>query len=88
MIGSQSKNPAGYSPPMQAAELALGQNDGKLLTEAVADHNRAIGLTAPHDSRLADLCHQRHRTLMRMGKHDGALADMQTCLQMQPRDPA
>jgi Tol biopolymer transport system component/uncharacterized protein HemY len=88
MIGSQPKNPAGYSlRAMARRELALGQNDSKLLNEAVADHNRAIGLTAPHDSRLADLCHQRHRTLTRMGKYDDALADMQTCLQMQPRNP-
>jgi len=88
MIGSQPKNPAGYSlRAMARRELALGQNDSKLLAEAVADHNRAISLTAPHDTRLGDLCHQRHRTLMRMGKYDDALADMQTCLQMQPRNP-
>ena len=89
MIGSQPKNPAGYSlRAIARRELALGQNDSKLLNEAVADHNRAIGLTAPHDNRLADLCNQRHRTLMRMGKYDDALADIQTCLQMQPRNPA
>ena len=89
MIGSQPKNPAGYSlRAIARRELSLAQNDGELLSKAVADHNRAIGLTPPHDSRLADLRDQRHRTLMRMGKHDEALADVQTCLELQPRDPA
>ncbi|MCU0917407.1 MAG: protein kinase [Planctomycetes bacterium] len=89
MIGSQPKNPAGHSlRAMARRELALAQNDSESLTAAVADHNRAIGLTSPRDSRLAGLCSQRYRTLMRMGKDDEALADIQTCLQMQPRDPA
>ncbi len=88
MIGSQPKNPSGYSlRAIARRELALGQNDSRLLAEAAADHNRAMSLTAPQDSRMADLCNQRHRTLMRMGKYDDALADMQTCLQMRPRDP-
>lgn len=89
MIGSQPKNPAGHSlRAIARRELALAQDDGELLSKAVADHNRAIGLTSPHDSRLADLRDQRHRTLMRMGKYDDALADVQACLQMQPRNPA
>jgi Tol biopolymer transport system component len=89
MIGNQPKNPAGYSlRAIARRELALAQNDSGLLSKAVADHNRAIDLTSPHDSRLADLRHQRHETLMRMGKYDDALADMQTCLQMQPCNPA
>ncbi len=89
MIGSQPKNPAGYSlRAIARRELAQTQNDGQLLNKAVADHNRAIDLTSPHDSRLADLHDQRHRTLIRMGKYDDALADVQTCLQTQPRDPA
>jgi serine/threonine protein kinase/tetratricopeptide (TPR) repeat protein len=89
MIGGQPKSPTGYSlRAIARRELAMGQNDSPLLNEAVADHNRAISLTSPHDSRLADLCSQRHRTLVRMGRYDEALADLQTCLQMQPRDPA
>ncbi|MEN6427401.1 MAG: protein kinase [Phycisphaerales bacterium] len=89
MIGSQPKNPAGHSlRAIARRELALAQNDDGLLGKAVADHNRAIGLTSPNDSRLADLHHQRHETLMRMGEYDDALADMQTCLQMQPCNPA
>ncbi|HPC95181.1 MAG TPA: protein kinase [Sedimentisphaerales bacterium] len=89
MIGSQPKNPVGYSlRAIARRELALTQNDGELLSKAVADHDRAIDLTPAHDSRLADLRNQRHRTLMRMGKYDEALADVQTCLELQPHDPA
>ncbi len=89
MIGSQPKNPVGHSlRAIARRELALARNGSELLNAALADHNRAIGLTAPHDSRLADLRNQRHQTLMRMGKYDDALADIQICLQMQPRDPA
>lgn len=89
MIGSQPKNPVGHSlRAIARRELAMAQDDSELLNAAVADHNRAIGLTSPPDSRLADLRHQRHQTLMRMGKHDDALADIQTCLQIQPRNPA
>jgi tetratricopeptide (TPR) repeat protein len=89
MIGSQPKNPAGYSlRAIARRELARAQNNTELLHEAVTDHNLAINLTAPRDNRLADLCNQRHQTLMRMGKCEDALADMQTCLQMQPRNSA
>jgi serine/threonine protein kinase/Tol biopolymer transport system component len=89
MIGSQPRNPTGYSlRAIARRELTRAQNDSELLSKAVADHNRAIDLTSSHDSRLADLRNQRHRTLMRMGKYDDALADMQACVQMQPRNPA
>lgn len=89
MIGSQPRNPAGHSlRAIARRELALAQNDSELLGKAVADHNRAIDLTSPHDSRMADLRDQRHQTLMRMGKYDDALADIQTCLEMQSRSPA
>lgn len=89
MIGSQPKNPMGYSlRAIARRELALAPNDNELLSKAVADHNRTISLTSSQDSRLADLRNQRHRTLMRMGKYDDALADIQTCLEMQPRNPA
>jgi len=89
MIGNQPRNPAGHALRAVARrELALVQNDNELLPRAVADHNRAISLTLPHDSRLADLRYQRHRTLMRMGRHEDALADIQACLQTQPRNPA
>lgn len=88
MIGSQPRNPTGYSlRAIARRELALGQNDGELLNQAVADHNRAISLTSSHDQRLAALCNQRFQTLMRMRRYDNALADIQTCLQIQPRDP-
>ena len=87
MIGSQPKNPAGYSlRAIARREMALAQNDSELLNAAVADHNRAIGLTSPRDSRLADLGDQRHQTFMRMGKYDDALADIQTCLQIAAGD--
>jgi serine/threonine protein kinase/tetratricopeptide (TPR) repeat protein len=89
MIGSQPRNPTGYSlRAISRRELALAQNDSGLLNKALADYNLAISLTSSHDSRLADLRDQRHRTLMRMGKYDDALADMQACLEMQPRNAA
>ncbi len=88
MIGSQPKNPAGYSlRAIARREQALEQNDRELLSGAVADHNRAIGLTSPRDNRLADFHEQRHQTLRRMGKYDDALADIHSCLQIQPRNP-
>ena len=89
MIGSQPRNPAGHSlRAIARRELARDQANGELLNAAVADHNRAISLTSPRDSRRAELYHQRHQTLMRMGKYDEALADIRTCLEMQPRDSA
>jgi serine/threonine protein kinase len=88
MIGGQPKNPEGYSlRAIARRELALAQNDSELLNEAVADHNRAVGLTSPRDKRLAEFCDQRRQTLMQMGKYDYALADVQTCLKIQPSDP-
>jgi serine/threonine protein kinase/tetratricopeptide (TPR) repeat protein len=88
MIGSQPKNPEGYSlRAIARRELALVQNDSELLNKAVVDHNRAIGLTSPRDKRLAELCDQRRQTLMQMGQYDYALADIQTCLKIQPREP-
>jgi len=87
MIGSQPRNPTGYSLRAVARrELALVQNDSDLLGKALADHNRAIDLTSPYDNRLADLRNQRHRTLVRMGRYDDALTDMQACVQMQPHN--
>jgi serine/threonine protein kinase/Tol biopolymer transport system component len=88
MIGSQPKNPVGYSlRALARRELARDPDDSEMLNEAVADHNRAIGLSAARDTRLADLHSQRYETLMRMGKYHDALGDIQTCLQMQSRDP-
>lgn len=89
MIGSQPKNPAGYSlRAIARRELARDQDNSELIKGAVADHNRAISLTASRDTRQTDLYNQRHKTLVWMGKYDDALADIQTCLQLQPRDPA
>ena len=88
MIGSQPKNPAGYSlRAIARRELALAQNDDEMLNEAVADHNRAAGFTSPRDRRLAEFCDQRRQTLMRMGKYDQALADADMCLKIQPQEP-
>jgi serine/threonine protein kinase len=88
MIGSQPKNPEGYSlRAIARRELALTQNDSKLLNDAIADHSRAVGLTSPRDKRLAEFCDQRRQTLMQMGKYEYALADIQTCLKIQPSEP-
>ncbi len=88
MIGGQPKNPEGYSlRAIARRELALAQNDSKLLDDAVADHSRAVGLTSPRDKRLAEFCDQRRQTLMQIGKYEYALADIQTCLKIQPNEP-
>ncbi|UCD64821.1 MAG: protein kinase [Candidatus Zixiibacteriota bacterium] len=88
MIGSQPQNPAGYSlRAIARREVVLAQNDGELLNEALADHNRAAGLTSPPDKHLADIYNQRRHTLMRMGKYDQALTDARTCLKIEPVEP-
>ncbi|MBN2514333.1 MAG: protein kinase [Sedimentisphaerales bacterium] len=88
MIGSQPKNPMGYSlRAIARRELSLTSNDSELLSEAVADHNRAISLITLRDSRLADLHDQRHQTLRRMGRYPDALVDIQTCLRINPDEP-
>jgi tetratricopeptide (TPR) repeat protein len=88
MIGGQPKNPEGYSlRAIAKRELALVQNDNELLNEAVADHSQAISLTSTRDKHLAEFCDQRRQTLMQMGKYDYALADIQTCLKIQPSEP-
>jgi hypothetical protein len=88
MIGSQPKNPVGYSlRAIARRELARVRNASDLLTGALADHNRAISLTTSHNSRLADLHDHRHQTLRRMGRYDDALIDVQTCLRIKPGEP-
>jgi len=87
MIGSQPGNPVGYLlRAIARREIALSRNDADLLGQALADHDRAAGLTPPRDKRLAELCEQRRHTLMRMGLYERALADVQTCLRLQPDD--
>jgi len=88
MVGSQPKNPGGYSlRAISRRELALAQNDKELLDEALADHNRAVSFTSLNDKRLSEICNQRYQTLMKMGKYEYALADIQKCLEIQPREP-
>ncbi|MBN1816944.1 MAG: PD40 domain-containing protein, partial [Sedimentisphaerales bacterium] len=88
MIGSQPKDPAGYSlRAIARRELALAQNNGKWINDAVEDHNRAIALASQQERRLAEFYDQRRRTLMRMGKYDAALSDIQTCLKIKPGEP-
>ena len=87
MIGSQPKNPAGYSlRAIARREIALTQNDSELLNQAIADHDRAASLIAPRDRRLAELSNQRRQTLMRMGKYDQALDDAKVCLKLRPQE--
>ncbi|MFB0554734.1 MAG: protein kinase [Phycisphaerae bacterium] len=87
MIGSQPKNPAGYSlRAIARREIAITQNDSDLLNQAIADHDRAASLIAPRDRRLVGLSNQRRKTLMRMGKYDRALADAKLCLKLQPQE--
>ncbi|MBN2588945.1 MAG: protein kinase [Sedimentisphaerales bacterium] len=88
MVGSQPKNPAGYSlRAIARRELALQQNNSEMLNEALDDHNRAVGLTSPSDKRLEEICYQRYQTLMKMSKYDYALTDIQTCMNIQPEEP-
>jgi serine/threonine protein kinase len=88
MVGGQPKNSAGYSlRAIARRELALKENNSELFTEALADHNRAVGLTSPDDKRLEEICYQRYQTLMHMKKYDYALTDIQTCLKIHLEEP-
>jgi serine/threonine protein kinase len=85
MIGSQPANPTGYMlRAMARREIALANNDADMLNQALSDHDRAAGLTAPRDRHRAEVCDQRRQTLMRMGRYEQALADVQMCLRLQP----
>ncbi len=85
MIGSQPANPMGYLlRAMARREIGLARDDADLLTQALEDHDRAAGLTPPRDKSRVEACNQRRQTLMRLGRYDQALADVQTCLRLQP----
>ena len=85
MVGSQPKNPEGYSlRAIARRELARKQSNNELLNDALADHNRAVGLISVNDKRFTEICSQRYQTLMQMGKYDYALADIQKCLEIKP----
>ena len=87
MIGSQAKNPAGYAlRGIARRAMAMKQNDGSLLREAIADQDQAAGLMAPRDSRLAELYGQRCETFLCMGSYEQALSDTKACLQLRPND--
>ena len=87
MIGSQPKNPEGYSlRAIARREIGIKQNDSDLLNQAIVDHDRAARLIAPRDRRLVELSNQRRKTLMWMGKYDRALADAKLCLKLQPQE--
>jgi tetratricopeptide (TPR) repeat protein len=88
MIGGQPTNPTGHLlRAMARRELALARDDRDLLAQALQDHDRAVGLTAPRDKRRAEICEQRRQTLMRLGRYEPARADVQTCLRLQPQEP-
>ena len=88
MIGGQPANPAGYVlRAIARRELALAARDAEMLNEAMADHDRADGLTAPRDKRRVEVCEQRRQTLMRMGRYERALEDVRTCVRLQPDEP-
>ncbi len=87
MIGSQPANPAGYMlRAIARREIGLARSDTDMLDRALADHDRATTLTGPRDRRLVELCEQRRHTLMRLGRYEQALADVQTCLRFQPEE--
>jgi tetratricopeptide (TPR) repeat protein len=88
MIGGQPANPTGYLlRAIARREMALAAHDAQMLDEALADHDRAAALIAPRDKRRAELCDQRRQTLMRMGRYERALGDVQTCLRLQSAQP-
>jgi serine/threonine protein kinase len=88
MIGSQPQNPAGYSlRAMARRELAEATGDSGVLSKALADHNRSLSLSAARDGRRAEFHDQRHQTLVQMGRYDNALADIQSCQELEPREP-
>ena len=85
MIGSQPANPTGYMlRAMARREIALANSETDLLNQALSDHDRAAGLTAPRDRRRVEICDQRRQTLMRMGRYEQAIDDVQLCLRLQP----
>jgi len=85
MIGGQPANPAGFLlRAMARRELAQAGNDTDLFTAALADLDRAAALTGPRDRRRIELCNERRRTLMRMGRYAEAMADVEVCRKMQP----
>jgi serine/threonine protein kinase len=87
MIGIEPMNPAGHSlRAIARRETALLEDNNARLCEAVADHDRAIGLSGAHDKRFGGYCSQRRQTLMQMGRFEQALADAQTCVRLQPRE--
>ncbi len=87
MIGSQPNNPAGHVlRAMARREMGLTKNDMDMLNQALMDHDRAAGLIGPRDKRRLEVCDQRRQTLMRMGRYEEALADVQTCIRLQPED--
>ena len=89
MIGSQPANPTGFLlRAIARRETALSGNEADLLNAAMADHDHAAVLTAPRDKRRVELCDQRRRTLMRMGRYAEALTEVETCLRMQPDEPS
>jgi serine/threonine protein kinase/tetratricopeptide (TPR) repeat protein len=87
MIGNQPANPMGHMlRAMARREIGLARDDADMLAQALEDHDRAAGLTAPRDKRRAEVCDQRRQTLMRLGRYEQALTDVQTCLRLQPDD--
>jgi serine/threonine protein kinase/tetratricopeptide (TPR) repeat protein len=88
MIGGQPGNPAGHLlRAIARRELALASPDAQMLDDALADHDYAVGLTAPHDKRQVELYDQRRQTLVRMGRYGPALADTEACIRLQPEEP-
>jgi Tol biopolymer transport system component len=66
--------------------MALKQNDGELLREALADQDQAVALMGARDPRLAELFRQRCETFLCMGLYEQAFGDTQACLKLRPND--
>jgi serine/threonine protein kinase/Flp pilus assembly protein TadD len=81
MIVKEPGNPRGYAlRAIARREKAIQEGKKELFSQAVRDHDRAIGLS-PAEAELYD---QRHRTYINMGNYKEALSDARKCVELEP----
>jgi tetratricopeptide (TPR) repeat protein len=81
MIVKEPSNPRGYAlRAIARRERAVEECNKELFSQAVRDHDRAIGLS-PTEAELYD---QRHQTYIHMGNYKEALSDARKCAELEP----
>jgi len=78
LIALRPKDFMGY------ALRAIWQRESGQYREAIADHTRALELCEDR-TELCELHHQRYNTYTAMGDHASALADAQSCAELDPQ---